>query len=98
MYAISQTTKFSEWLHSLKDTKGKIAIARRIARAQSGNLGDVEAVCDQVFEMRIDFGPGYRVYYIIQDGKLIILLCAGDKSTQKRDIVKAKEIVKEFIK
>lgn len=98
MYAIFQTELFSKWLHGLKDTKGKIAIARRVARAQGGNLGDVESVGGSVCEMRVDIGPGYRVYYTIQDGNLIILLCGGDKSSQKRDITKAKEIAKEFLK
>lgn len=60
MYIILKTEKFSDWMQKLKDLKGKITIARRIARAQDGNLGDVKTVGDNVFEMRVDFGPGYR--------------------------------------
>jgi putative addiction module killer protein len=96
MYKAYKTDVFSKWHDSLKDLKGKIAIARRIDRAENGNLGDSEPVGSGVFEMRIDFGPGYRVYYIIRNGEIIILLCGGDKSSQKRDIDKAKEIAQEY--
>lgn len=96
MYNVHQTQKFSQWLTKLKDMRARIAIARRIERAQSGNLGDVKSVGERVFEMRIDMGPGYRLYYTMRGNELIILLVGGDKSTQQRDIDKAIEMAKEI--
>ncbi len=98
MYKAFKTETFSHWHNSLKDLKGKIAIARRIDRAENGNFGDSESVGDGVFELRVDFGPGYRVYYLIKGNEIIILLCGGDKSSQKRDIAKAKEMAGEYKK
>lgn len=96
MYTIQQTHKFSQWLTKLKDMRARIAIARRIERAQSENLGDVKSVGESVYEMRIDMGPGYRLYYTMRGDKIIILLVGGDKSTQQRDIEKAIEMAKEM--
>lgn len=96
MYNIQQTQKFSQWLIKLKDMRARIAIARRIERAQSGNLGDAKSVGESVYEMRIDMGPGYRLYYTMRGDEIIILLVGGDKSTQQRDIEKAIEMAKEM--
>lgn len=96
MYTIQQTHKFSQWLTKLKDMRARIAIARRLERAQGGNLGDVKCVGERVFEMRVDMGAGYRLYYTMRGNELIILLVGGDKSTQQRDIEKAIEIAKEI--
>lgn len=96
MYNIQQTQKFSQWLTKLKDMRARIAIVRRIERAQSGSLGDVKSVGESVYEMRIDMGPGYRLYYTMCGDEIIILLVGGDKSTQQRDIVKAIEMAKEI--
>ncbi|AFV98240.1 MULTISPECIES: type II toxin-antitoxin system RelE/ParE family toxin [unclassified Sulfuricurvum] len=96
MYTIQQTHKFSQWLTKLKDMRARIAIARRLDRAQSGNLGDVKSVGERVFEMRVDMGAGYRLYYTMRGNELIILLVGGDKSTQQRDIEKAIEMAKEI--
>lgn len=96
MYNVQQTQKFSQWLTKLKDMRARIAIVRRVERAQSGNLGDVKSVGESVYEMRIDMGPGYRLYYTMCGDKLIILLVGGDKSTQQRDIEKAIEMAKEI--
>ena len=96
MYNIQQTSKFFQWLTKLKDMRARIAIARRIERAQNGNLGDVKSVGKSVFEMRIDMGPGYRIYYTMHGDEMIILLVGGDKSTQQRDIEKAIEMAKEI--
>ena len=96
MFKAYKTEIFSKWHDSLKDLKGKIAIARRIDRAEKGNFGDSEPVGESVFEMRIDFGPGYRVYYTLKGNEIIILLCGGNKSSQKRDIDKAKEMAREY--
>jgi len=96
MYTIQQTHKFSQWLTKLKDMRARIAIVRRLERAQSGNLGDVKSVGERVFEMRVDMGAGYRLYYTMRGNELIILLVGGDKSTQQRDIEKAIEMAKEI--
>jgi len=96
MYSVQQTQKFSQWLTKLKDMRARITIVRRIERAQSGNLGDVKSVGESVYEMRIDMGPGYRLYYTMRGDEIIILLVGGDKSTQQRDIEKAIEMAKEM--
>jgi putative addiction module killer protein len=96
MYNVQQTEKFSQWLTKLKDMRARIAIMRRVERAQSGNLGDVKSVGESVYEMRIDMGPGYRLYYTMRGDEMIILLVGGDKSTQQRDIEKAIEMAKEM--
>ncbi|HQS67634.1 MAG TPA: type II toxin-antitoxin system RelE/ParE family toxin [Sulfuricurvum sp.] len=96
MYTVQQTNKFSQWLIKLKDMRARIAITRRLERAQAGNLGDVKFVGENIYEMRIDLGPGYRLYYTMRGDELIILLVGGDKSTQTKDIEKAKEMAKEI--
>ena len=96
MYIIKQTDIFSKWLLKLKDTKAKVAILRRIQRVQEGNFGDYKSISSEISELRITTGPGYRVYYTIQNEEIVILLIAGDKSTQSEDILKAKKIAKEL--
>jgi putative addiction module killer protein/probable addiction module antidote protein len=91
---IRQTSEFKEWLLSLRDAKAKARIAARIARAENGNLGDSKPVGEGVSEMRIDYGPGYRVYYRQRGNVLVVLLCGGDKSTQLSDIRRAHELAK----
>ena len=97
MYLIKQTNIFSKWLLKLKDTKGKVSILRRIDRMKLGNFGDYKSVGNNISELRITVGPGYRVYYTQKDDEIIILLIAGDKSTQSDDIKKANEILKVFL-
>jgi putative addiction module killer protein len=92
---IRETETFSAWLRTLRDAKAKAIIASRIRRLAFGNPGDVRSVGEGVSELRIHFGPGYRVYYVKRGAVLIILLCAGDKSTQDRDIETAKKLAKE---
>jgi putative addiction module killer protein len=92
MYEIRTTDTFENWLKALKDRKVVLSMAKRLDRAMKGNLGDVEAVGDGVSEMRIYFGPGYRFYFTMQNGNLIVLLRGGDKSSQQRDIQNAKEL------
>ena len=96
MYTIEETETFSKWLSKLRDLKGKIAVARRIERMRSGSFGDVKPVGENVSELRVDTGPGYRVYYTVRGSEIVILLIGGDKSTQQRDIEKAKSMAKEF--
>jgi len=99
MYIIKQTDIFSKWLKKLKDIQGKVSIIRRIDRMRLGNLGnfgDHKFVGENISELRITVGPGYRVYYTRKDDEIIILLTGGDKSTQTADIAKAKQIMKEI--
>ncbi len=77
---------YSNWLKKLRDIKAKIAIIRRVIRLESGNFGDHKFCRDGVWELRVDVGPGYRVYYAIAGGQIVILLCGGDKRTQEADI------------
>lgn len=87
---------YSDWLENLKDQKAKEIVRVRIRRLESGLYGDCESVGDGVFELRIFFGPGYRVYFGEDEGQLVILLCGGDKGSQKRDIRAAKGYWKEY--
>lgn len=98
MYSIKQTEIFSKWLHKLKDIKVKVAILRRIERMRQGNFGDVKSLGEDVSEMRLDISTGYRVYFTKHHDEIVFLLNGGDKSTQVRDIQKAKEIAKELQK
>ncbi len=87
---------FDEWLEKLKDVKGRAHIRTRLDRLEHGNPGKYASVGHGVYELKIDFGPGYRVYFC-EDGKIIvILLCGGDKSTQKKDIKKAHSYWEEY--
>ena len=81
-----QRDLYSEWLRSLRDTQGKVAVIRRVARVEQGNLGDHRFCRGGVWELRIDIGPGYRVYYGLAGQRLVLLLCGGDKRTQHADI------------
>lgn len=87
---------FEKWFLSLKDKKTRFIIQSRIDRAVFGNLGDVKSVGDDVFEFRINYGPGFRVYFSIQGQKILLLLVGGDKQTQSRDIEKAKLYLKDW--
>ena len=95
-YTIQQTESFADWHHGLRDLKARVAVARRIERANAGNLGDTKPVGETVSEMRIDVGAGYRLYFTLRGGVLIVLLCGGDKATQRRDIRRAQQLAKEL--
>ncbi|MCL6272318.1 type II toxin-antitoxin system RelE/ParE family toxin [Sansalvadorimonas sp. 2012CJ34-2] len=95
-YEIVSTETFNRWLAKVKDRQARKAIVMRLTRAEAGNLGDVKPVGGAVSEMRIFVGKGYRVYFTIRDGKLVILLCGGDKSSQARDIQQAKDILNDL--
>lgn len=93
MYFIQKTSEFDKWLRKLKDLKAKAKILFRIQRIETyGHFGDWKSVGDGIRELRVNFAKGYRVYFTEKDGKIIILLMGGDKSTQQNDIKKAKEI------
>jgi putative addiction module killer protein len=96
MYKIKQTKLFSTWLTKLKDIKGKVSILRRVDRLKNGNFGDYKYISENIYELRISSGPGYRVYYIKDADKIVILLIGGDKSSQNIDIKKAKILAKEY--
>ena len=96
MYQLQSTDAFDAWLRPLQDRKGRARILARLESVQLGNLGDVKSVGAGVREMRIHFGPGYRVYFA-QKGRIVLLLpCGGDKSTRTRDIAKAQRLLKEL--
>jgi putative addiction module killer protein len=96
MVDVRQTTIFREWLDGLADQRAATRIAQRIVRLQAGLLGDVRPVGGGVSELRVDYGPGYRLYFVQRGLVLIILLCGGDKRSQRRDIVRAKVLAAEL--
>ena len=96
MFTIQKTDIFDKWLSKLRDTNGKACILARIKRAELGNLGDYKALGNGLHEMRIDSGPGYRLYFTRFEDKIIILISGGNKSSQSNDIKKAYMILKEI--
>ena len=95
MYEVIQSTTFSQWLSGLKDQQARMRIHVRLDRVMLGNFGDAEPIGEGLSELRIHYGPGYRLYYI-QRGMRVVMLCGGDKSSQPHDIEKAKIIAKEW--
>ncbi|MCC7100721.1 MAG: type II toxin-antitoxin system RelE/ParE family toxin [Rubrivivax sp.] len=96
MIEIRQTAEYTEWFADLRERQAKARIDIRVRRLSLGNPGDVRPVGDGVSELRIDFGPGYRAYFIQQGAVVIVLLAGGDKSTQDRDIRAAKKLAREL--
>ena len=90
MNLLQQTREFSEWLQDLRDLKAKARIVARLSAAVVGNFGECAPVGEGVSEMKVHFGPGYRVYFVRRGSVVCVLLCGGDKSTQKSDIKRAK--------
>jgi len=95
MITIRQTDVFRSWLRELRDRRAAARIAIRIDRLALGNAGDVRSVGAGISEMRIDYGPGYRVYYVRRGADFIVLLCGGDKSSQNADITRAMKLASE---
>ena len=89
MTEVRQTHEFSAWLRRLKDANAVARIVARMRRLEKGNSGDTKSVGKSLLEMRIDYGPGYRVYYMHRGVQIVILLCGGDKRTQQQDIKQA---------
>lgn len=89
MFDVRQTELFADWLQGLRDRAAKARIEMRLRRVALGSLGDVKPVGEGVGEMRIDYGPGYRLYFVRREQIVIILLCGGDKGSQTRDIERA---------
>ncbi|NUU04153.1 type II toxin-antitoxin system RelE/ParE family toxin [Herbaspirillum robiniae] len=89
---------YGDWLGSLKDQHARLAIIRRVIRMEGGNFGDHKFCRDGVWELRIDTGPGYRVYFACADGHIVLLLCAGDKRRQDADIARAVACWKDWLR
>ena len=96
MPAIRRMDEFSDWLRDLRDLRARAKIIARIDRLSLGNPGDVAPVGDGVSEMRIHYGPGYRVYYVQRGEEIVVLLCGGDKSSQDSDVRTAKKLAREL--
>ena len=96
MFTVRQTQDFQDWLDALKDLRAQVRIAARLRLAEAGNLGDWKSVGGEVSEMRVEFGPGYRLYFTRRGSVLIVMLAGGDKSTQARDIKQAQRILKQL--
>jgi len=96
MIELIETTVFTDWLETLRDRQARVRIQARLLRLSRGNPGDVKPVGEGVSEMRIDYGPGYRVYFIRRGPVVVVLLCAGDKDSQDRDIALAKTIAAQW--
>jgi putative addiction module killer protein len=92
MIEVRQTIEFSDWLQRLNDANAAARIIARIRRMELGNPGDARSVGGGVMEMRIAYGPGYRVYYVHRGAKIVILLCGGDKRTQRQDVTRAQAL------
>ena len=95
MVEIRQTAVFSAWLAALRDERAQARIAQRLRYLGMGDFGDVQSVGAGVSELRVHYGPGYRVYFVKRGLEIVILLCGGDKSTQDRDIKTAHQLARE---
>ena len=96
MVRIEKTETFDRWMTRLKDRRAIARITIRIDRLASGNAGDVRPVGEGVSELRIDYGPGYRVYFVRRGNVLVVLLCGGEKNSQKKDIDIARRLAREW--
>jgi putative addiction module killer protein len=96
VYTVRQTQEFQDWLDGLTDQRAQVRIAARLRQVEFGNLGDWKSVGGNVSELRVDVGPGYRLYYTRRRNVIIVMLAGGDKSSQKRDINRAQRIAREL--
>ena len=96
MFTVLQTEEFVAWLDDLKDKRAQVRIAARLRQAESGNLGDWQPIDGEVSELRVNYGPGYRLYFARRGRIIVVILNAGDKSTQKRDIRRALKLAAEL--
>ncbi len=96
MFEVQSSVEFDQWIGTLKDQRAAAKVFDRIYRLENGNPGDVKSVGSGILEMRIDYGPGYRIYYTRKDAVIILLLCGGDKSTQAKDIRRAIQIAAKW--
>lgn len=98
MYQITQTDVFSKWLSRLKDRRAVAKLLVRIEALRLGHVGDSKSFGSGLHELKINYGPGYRIYYTRRTGVVVLLLCGGDKSTQSRDVAKARNVLDELRK
>ena len=96
MFTVCQTEEFVAWLDHLKDKRAQVRIAARLRQAEAGNLGDWQPIEGEVSEMRVDYGPDYRLYFVRRGRVIVMMLNAGDKSTQKKDIRRALKLAAEL--
>ena len=96
MFSVLLTQEFQDWLDRVKDQRAQVQIATRLRQAEAGNLGDWKSVGGKVSEMRINVGPGYRLYFTRQGNIVIVMLAGGDKATQARDIKRARHIASQL--
>jgi putative addiction module killer protein len=96
MFSVFQTEEFAVWLDALKDKRAQIRITARLRQAEAGSLGDWQAIEGEISEMRVHHGPGYRLYFVRRGRVIVVMLNAGDKSTQKRDIRHALKLTSEL--
>lgn len=96
MVEVFTTDDFDRWLRKLKDRQGRMRILSRIDRLAHGNPGDAKSVGPRILELRLTYGPGYRIYYTQRGNRVVLLLCGGDKSTQQGDITKAQQLAAEW--
>lgn len=96
MFIVRQTEEFVAWLDDLKDKRAQVRIAARLRQVEAGNLGDWQPVEGEVSELRVHYGPGYRLYFTRRGNVIVVVLSAGDKSTQKRDIRRALKMASEI--
>jgi putative addiction module killer protein len=96
MFTVLLAEEFRDWLDALKDRKAQIRIVARLRLAEAGSLGDWKALGGELSEMRVDFGPGYRLYFTRRRNILIVMLAGGDKSTQGRDLARARRILADW--
>ena len=96
MFTVQLTAQFEEWLDELDDRRAQVRIAARLRQAEAGNLGDWKSVGAEISEMRVNFGPGYRLYFTRRGKILIVMLAGGDKSSQAADIRRAKRILEQL--
>ena len=95
-YELRSTGRFEKWFAGLKDASVKVRVLARLDRLENGNFGDFKAIGSGLFELRLFFGPGYRIYYTIKDGTVVLLLAGGDKSTQAKYIKAALRLLNEM--
>ena len=96
MFTVRQTEDFVAWLDALNDKRAQVRVAARLRQAEAGNLGDWQPVEGDVSEMRIHYGPGYRLYFVRRGRVIVVMLSAGDKASQKRDIRRALKLATEL--
>lgn len=96
MFEIIRSTTFSQWLSDMRDNQARMRVLARLDRMALGNFGDVQPVGEGISELRIHYGPGYRLYCLQSGPRVVVMLCGGDKSSQSRDIEQAKLIAKDW--